>query len=128
MQNTFTHFLTKIWRHALIVLLIVISVYELYEAVKFFVIEYPALELELATHSLTEQHITELTSGAIAESLTSALNMFFAVRLFKAHERIMQFLDLIGSSGLVVWHNRVVELLSNFNYVAIWERFFQSFF
>jgi hypothetical protein len=128
MQFSVPHLLTKIWRHALIVLLILISVYELYEAVKFFVIEYPQLELELASHALTEEHITELTSGAIAESLTSALNMFFAVRLFKAHERIMQFLDLIGSSGLVVWHQHVIELFSNFNYVALWERLFQYFF
>ena len=124
MPEFFSHTLTKIWKHGLVVILFGLAFYELFEASRFFIVEMPQLELEMATHTLTEEHIQELTAGAIAESLTSALNMFFAIRLFKAQERIMQFLDLIGSSGLVVWHQRVVELLSSFNYVSIWERFF----
>lgn len=128
MQNSISHFLVTHamhwWRRSLILLLLGISAFELYEAIKFFFFEYPELESALAEHILSGEEIQKLTAGAVAESIMSGLNMFFAIRLFKAHERFMQFLDLIGSSGLVVWHQRVIEWLSHFNYVVIWERFF----
>lgn len=113
----------KVWRGTLIFLLLGLAAWELFEATKFFLVEYPKLELELAEHTLTSAHVQTLTASAIADSIMSGLNMFFAVRLFKAHEKLMQFLDLISSSGLVVWHQGVVEWLSSINYVAIWQRF-----
>lgn len=128
MQHNLSHFLVTHaahwWRKSLIVLLLGISAFELYEAIKFFFFEYPELERSMAEHLLSSAEIQQLTAGAFAESAVSALNIFFAVRLFKVQEKLLQIFDLVSSSGLVVWHQRVIEWLSHFNYVAIWERFF----
>lgn len=112
----------KVWRSAVIFLLLGLGAFELFEATRFFLVTYPELELALAQHAVNTHDVQTLTAGAVASSLMSGLNMFFAVRLFRAHERLVHFLELIGSSGLVVWHERVIEWLSSFNYVAIWER------
>lgn len=117
--SRFTHY----WKKILIVVLLGLSAYSLYEACMFFFVDYPALQEGLATHTLDVDSIQELTANAVAESLVSVINIFFAIRLHKVHEKVMQFIDLVSSSGLVVLHGSVVEWLATFDYVAIWQRF-----
>lgn len=122
MQIDFLKFSTKVWNRAVIVLLFGLAAFELFEAGKFFIVTYPELDLELTQHMVTQTEVYSLLGEAIASSISSGINMFFAVHLFKARERITHFLELIAGSSLVVWHGRMVEWLSSFNYVAIWER------
>ena len=111
------------WKKLLVVLLLGISLYELYKAATFFLVELPELEQAMTLHEASQDQIQELISGALAESVVSGINIFFAVRLHKVSEKIIQIFDLLSSSGLVVLHNTVVEWLSAINYVAFWQRF-----
>lgn len=110
------------WKRILIVLLLGISAYELFEAGKFFLVELPELENGLKVHEVSQLQLQDFTASAIAEAVVSCVNIFFAVRLHKIGEKIIQFFDLISSSGLVVLHTTVVEWLSAIDYVAIWQR------
>lgn len=103
-------------------ILLFLAAWELVSAGWFFTVTYPELDAQLVNHTLAEQEVKLLLGEAAAGACSSVINMFFAINLAKAHERITHVLELLFGSSLVVWHNRVVEWLATINYVAIWER------
>lgn len=120
----YAHQFYKLSRKALMLLLLGLAAWELFEAGRFFLVDMPQLDLQLRAHAVSEHTIQTLTAGAVASSISASINTFFAFKLIKAHEKLMDFVEVVTGSGLVVWHERMVEWLSTFNYVGIWERFF----
>ena len=120
----YAHEFYKLARKGLMILLFGLAAWELFEAGKFFLVDMAQLDLQLRAHAVSEHTIQTLTASAIASSLSATINTFFAFKLIKAHEKLMDFVEVLTGSGLVVWHERMVEWLSTFNYVGIWERFF----
>lgn len=97
---------------------------EFMDAGKFFFFVMPELDMQLKMHALNEEGVRSITAEAIAGTITACVNSFFAIKLVKTHENIMSFAEVITGSGLVVWHEPMLEWLSTFNYVALWERLF----
>lgn len=116
----------KIYRYLckiLVVLLLGLGLWELYEGIHFFVVVLPHLEESLAAHTLSSNEMQDVSAEAIASTVDSFINMFFAVRVYKTHSKLIELFDFVAGSSLVVWHHSVVEWLSLINYVALWERF-----
>ncbi len=112
----------KYLRKLLVVLLLGLAAWELFEAGRFFLVTYPELEASLQLETLSTNEVQEVTTEAIASSISSCINMFFAVRVFKGHSKFIEMIEFITGSSLVVWHRAMIEWLSIINYVALWER------
>lgn len=113
---------TFYWKKTLLLVLVGITIYELYEVCNFFLFEYPELNTALKEHAVSQSKVQELLAEAVAASAVSGLNIFFAVRLHKVAEKVAEFIDIVSSSGLVVLHTTVIEWLSRIDYVAIWHQ------
>ena len=90
------------WHKIAMVLLTAHSIYDLWEALSFFLFEYAHVDKLLSLHQIESTEINQLVGSALIDLGQGLVSAFFAVRLFKVKETTEHNIDLIASTLLIL--------------------------
>lgn len=90
------------WHKIAMVLLTAHSIFDLWEALSFFLFEYAHVDKLLSLHQIESTEINQLVGSALIDLGQGLVSAFFAVRLFKVKETTEHNIDLIASTLLIL--------------------------
>lgn len=90
------------WQKIATVLLTAHALYGLWESVQFMFVEYPQLEKSLNLHLISQDLVQEITVNAVILMLTTAVNIYMAMRLNSVKENRAALIDLIVATILII--------------------------
>jgi len=118
LQRIFHHF-TLAWEKAVIILLGIISLHNLWSATKFILVDYPALQTDFANQAVTDLKIKLLLTESIALMITTLISIIFAIRISKGQERVSRYLELTVGTLIIIYYQKIIHFLGNLDYTLI---------
>jgi hypothetical protein len=103
------------WHKIVVVALVALGIYGLWEIFEFFFIEYPKLEIMLEQHIIEIEDVNRLIAKGIITSIMTILEIIFAIRLNKVAETTAQNLDLIIGTIIALASRYIRQVLVNIN-------------